>query len=188
MSAFLRRMTIAEFVAWEDQQPDKHEFDGFSIRAMTGGTRAHATIQRNIIAALHVRLRGRPCEVFGRELKIEVAGSVRYPDALVVCARGPAKATLVGDPVAVFEILSPSSARIDRVDKLREYRLTPSIVRYVMVEPDVIAATVFSRAGDDWAGRLRGEADVLDMPEIGVVVPLSEFYEGLAMSPEPDAP
>src|SRR5487761_2189611 len=53
MGVALRQpMTIAEFLAWEDRQPDKHEFDGFAVVAMTGVSRAHSTIQANLMAAL----------------------------------------------------------------------------------------------------------------------------------------
>ncbi len=53
----------------------------------------------------------------------------------------------IEDPVVVFEILSKSTAVTDRVVKNREYRDTPSVVRYVMLEQVRQAATVFERVG-----------------------------------------
>lgn len=50
-------MTLAEFLAWEERQPVRYEFDGFEPVAMTGGTAAHARIQRNLSTALDTRLR-----------------------------------------------------------------------------------------------------------------------------------
>ena len=38
MSALPKPMTIDEFVAWEERQELRYEFDGFAARAMTGGT------------------------------------------------------------------------------------------------------------------------------------------------------
>ncbi len=72
------------------------------------------------------------------------------------------------EPVVVFEILSPSTSRTDRIEKLREYQATPSIQRYVILEQDSIAAMVFARHGDDWIGTALTEADTLQMPEIGI--------------------
>lgn len=187
MSASLRPTTPFEFIAWEDAQATKHEFDGDSIRAMTGGTTAHAGIQRNILIALGNRLRGRVCQVFGSELKIIVAGAVRYPDALVVCSAPSPRATVADNPVVVFEILSTSSVRVDRVEKLREYQLTPSIQRYVMLEQDIAMATVFSRQKSEWIGRVRYGEDVLDMPEIDISVPMSEFYLDINLEPTPES-
>lgn len=187
MGTTLRRpMTLAEFLAWEERQETKHEFDGFGPVAMVGGTAAHSTLQANLAAALVPRLRGKPCRFFGSDLKIEVAGSIRYPDGMVVCTPVPRDAKVVRDPVVVSEVLSPSTAGTDRILKNREYRATPSVRRYVLLEQDRVAATVFSREGGDWIGRLRGEEDELAMPEIGVAFPLAELYAGLDFSQPAD--
>jgi Uma2 family endonuclease len=186
--AVRRPMTIEGFLAWEAAQELRWEFDGFEPVAMTGGTAGHSAIERNLVAALAPRLRGKPCQVYTSNLKISVAGSIRYPDALVVCTPVPHNATVVSDPVVVFEVLSPSTASIDHVVKNQEYRDTPSIQRYVMLEQDVIGATVFARVGDDWVGHVLGAEAVLAMPEIGIDVPLAEFYEGVEFAaPEPRA-
>jgi Uma2 family endonuclease len=180
-------MTVDEFLDWETRQALKYEFDGFAPVAMTGGTQEHALIQINLTTALRVRLRGGPCRVVGSELKISVAGSIRYPDAYVYCTNAPRGTLVVTEPVVVFEILSPTTALIDRIDKNREYRDTPSVQRYVMLEQDRQGVTVFTRTGDDWVGHLVEGDAVLSMPEIGVDLPLSEVYEGILFpDPEPD--
>jgi hypothetical protein len=43
---------------------------------------------------------------------------------------------------------------------------------------------VFNRAGGEWIGRLLVEGATLDLPEIGLSVPLAELYAGV----EPSAP
>jgi Uma2 family endonuclease len=179
-------MAMDEFLDWENRQELRYEFDGFAPVAMTGGTVEHNQIQANLIVALGVRLRGGPCRVFTSHMKASVAGSIRYPDAFVVCSALPRGTLVVTEPVVVFEILSPTTATIDRIDKNREYRDTPSIRRYVMVEQDRPGATVFTRSDDDWVGHLVEGDAVLAMPEIGVELPLSEIYEGLTF-PDPEA-
>lgn len=177
MNVALRKpMTLEQFLAWEDRQERKFEFDGFQPIAMTGGTAAHAAIQRNIIFSLTSRLRGKPYQPYGSELKIFVAGSIRYPEAFVVCTPVPPDAKVVTEPVVVFEVLSPSSVNTDLVTKNAEYRATPSVRRYVVLQQTHAGATVFARKGEDWiAEPLSGDA-VLRMPEIGIEVPLAEFY------------
>ena len=45
MSAALQPMTmVEEFLAWEEAQQGRYEFDGFRPVAMTGGTFAHEVI------------------------------------------------------------------------------------------------------------------------------------------------
>ena len=86
------------------------------------------------------------------------------------------------NPVVIFEILSEGTERQDRITKNEEYRRTPSVQRYVMLEQDEPAATVFAREGERLVGTLlKGDA-ILAMPEIGIEIPLAEFYEGPAFA------
>ena len=179
--ALQRPWTTEQFLAWEERQELRYEFDGFQPIAMAGGTAAHAAIQRNLIYALTGGLRGKPCQPYGSELKIKVADRpIRYPDAFVVCTPVPPRATVVSDPVVIFEVLSESSATDDFVTKNAEYRATPSVKRYVVLQQAKAAAAVFSRKGDDWiADLLTGGDAILHMPEIGLDIPLSEIYGGV---------
>jgi Uma2 family endonuclease len=180
--------TLAQFLMWEERQEQRWEFDGFRPVAMTGGTRAHAAIQRNLIFCLTGRLRGNACQPYGSDLKIEVAGSIRYPDAFVVCTPIPPRATVVRDPAVVFEVLSESTAGNDLVVKNAEYRATPSILHYVVLQQTSAAAMLFSRKGDDWVSDLlAGEAAVLRLPGIGIEIPLAEIYEGLDLGAADEA-
>ncbi len=152
MTLALRQpVTLAEFLAWEERQPLRYEFDGVGPVAMTGGTAGHAAIQANLAIAIGGRLRGGPCRFFGSDLKIKTADDhIRYPDGVVVCSSVDRAATIVHDPVVIFEVLSPSTAGTDRIAKAREYQATPSVSRYVMLEQDRIGATVYARSGDGW--------------------------------------
>jgi Uma2 family endonuclease len=179
--AVQRPWTTEQFLAWEERQELRYEFDGFQSVAMAGGTAAHSAIQRNLIVALGVGLRGKPCQPHGSELKINVADrAIRYPDAFVVCTPVPPRATVVSDPVVIFEVLSESSATDDFVTKNAEYRATPSVKRYVVLQQAKAAAVVFSRKGDDWVTDLLTGGDAtLRMPEIDLDIPLSEIYVGV---------
>jgi Uma2 family endonuclease len=181
-------MTVAEFLEWEERQELRWEFDGFQPVAMTGGTVAHEAIGGNIRFALQGPLPGSRCRVFGPTLKIEIAGRIRYPDAFVVCSPVPPRDTVVRDPVVVFEVLSESTSRTDRIEKLREYGATPSIQRYVILEQDAVAAMVFVRRGADLVAETLTADDTLRMPEIDVEVPMAEFYTGIDLNEEPSAP
>jgi Uma2 family endonuclease len=186
--ALLKSMTLEQFLAWEERQELRYEFDGVQPVAMTGGSFVHAAIQINLILALGTRLRGKPCRVIGSELKIEVAGRIRYPDAFVICTPQPGSTHVVRDPVAVFEILSPSTSHTDLVLKTAEYRATPSILHYVILEQTHAGAQVFSRRGADWIAETVRDADLLRLPEIGIEIPLPELYADVALEPDADEP
>lgn len=189
MNVALRRpMTIAEFLEWEERQEFKYEFDGFRPVAMVGVRVAHSAIQSNLLFQLIGQLRGKPCRPHGSDLKILVAGSIRYPDAFVVCTPIANNATVVTDPVVVFEILSESTAHTDLVIKNDEYRLTPSVQRYVILEQTHIGALVFSRENSGWSGKPYRTGATIDMPEIGVSLAMADIYEGLDLLPDEPPP
>lgn len=180
MNVALRKpIELDEFLAWERDQDQRYEFDGFQPVAMTGGTIAHSEIATNLVEALRRHLRGTPCRAFRGDLKVLAAGRVRYPDASITCSPVANDADIVPEPVVVFEVLSTSTASTDRIAKNEEYRATPSIRHYVMLEQTTQAATVFSRTGEDWVGHVLTGNAALALPEAGVELPLEEVYSGI---------
>lgn len=186
MSAALHPMTAEQFLDWAQSQPARHEFDGTRPVAMTGGDLGHSRLIRNVNRALANRLAGHPCEPLGPDAAIATIGdAIRYPDAVVTCTPFSNRDRLVPDPVIVFEVVSPSSVRTDRVTKLREYQAVPSIRRYIIVEPDAVALTVLSRDHAHETFHVTGlaETDILRLPEIGIEIPVADLYAGLAPAP-----
>ena len=53
MNVALREaMTLQQFLAWEEKQELRYEFDGFQPIAMAEGTAAHSAVQRNLLISL----------------------------------------------------------------------------------------------------------------------------------------
>ena len=177
--AVQKPMTREQFLAWEERQESRYEFDGFQPIAMTGGTAAHAVIQRNLAIAVGGRLRGAPCQFYGSDLKVATNSGYRYPDGFVVCSPVAGDATIVRDPVVIFEVLSDSTGGTDLVTKNHEYAAIASVRRYVVLSQHEMTGTLFERIADDWVGHLLAAASVLRMPEIGIELPLVELYEGV---------
>jgi Uma2 family endonuclease len=174
-------MTRGEFLDWAAAQDERYEFDGFQPVAMTGGTRNHSQIAQNISFALRRRLQGTACGLLGPDAGVATSGdAVRYPDALVTCTNGPGTDRVIPGVVVVFEVLSATSGRTDRIEKLREYQAVPSIRRYVILESTSVGLVVHARlnGNDPWIANPLTEGDVLHMPEIGIEIPIAEFYEG----------
>lgn len=177
MNVALRRgMTTEAFLAWDETQPDRWEFDGFEPVAMTGGTREHSLVCVNLAAALTSRLRGTRCTAYDSSLRIAVAGRIRYPDMTIARDPLPRGATMIAEPLIVFEV--------DGTAKVAEYRATPSIQRCVLLSEDRIGALVHARRGGEWVTTALAEpGDVLDLPEAGISLPLSELYEDVFPPP-----
>lgn len=86
--------------------------------------------------------------------------------------------------------ISPTSGQRDRINKVREYAAVPSIRRYVIIESSSVGLSVFEREGPDeaWPLTVLVQDKVLRMPEIGIEVPVSEIYEGIAFPEQDEAP
>ena len=184
------RMTREQFFQWVGAQEERYEFDGFEPVAMVRVTNNHSLICQQIYLALGNRLKGGACKPLGPDAGLATVGdTVRYPDALVTCTKVPGAAYLVPGVIVVFEVISPTSGRNDRIVKLREYRAVPSIRRYVILESRSTDLLVMSRtdADTDWTATALTVEDTLDMPEIGICVPVAEFYDGLEL-PDPAMP
>ena len=180
--------THEQFFAWAAAQEARYEFDGLQPVAKTGGNAGHSRIMRNVNLALGARLRGGPCEPLGPDAGLEtVNNAVRYPDALVTCSRFENEDRVIPGVVVVFEVLSPTSGRVDRILKVREYAAVTSIRRYVILESTGVGVTVMERTEPDeaWRTTVLTSGDVIRMPEIGIEVPVTEFYESMSF-PEDD--
>jgi len=81
-----RPWTTETFLAWEDRQEGRYEFDGRTIVPMTGGSFAHQDTVFNLRGLLGRLLADQPFRV-GQEMRLLAGDRVRYPD-VVVCA-GP---------------------------------------------------------------------------------------------------
>lgn len=175
-------MSRDAFFAWADRQEGRYEFDGLQPVAMVGGTVGHSLITGNLLRALGSRLAGTGCRALGPDAGIVTVGdSVRYPDVVVTCSTLRLEDRLVANPVVVFEVISPTSIRTDRVTKLLEYQAVQSIRRYVIVEATAMALTVYVRDATGEPFRAGGPTDPVELPELNIAVPMSEIYDGLGL-------
>ena len=184
-------MTREEFFDWAQAQDIRYEFDGFEPVAMTGGNINHSQITQNVLVALRSRLRGSGCRPLGPDAGVTTIGdAVRYPDALVTCDKLSGQDRTVSGVVVVFEVLSPTSGRINRIVKLREYRAVETIRCYVMLEHSSVGLTVFTRrhADEDWTARALTSEDTLQLPDIGIEIPVADLYEDVDLSEAAAAP
>jgi Uma2 family endonuclease len=177
------------YLAWEDQQAEKHEYLRGEVFAMVGARREHVVVAGNLYAALKQRLRGGPCQAYVSDLKlrVEAADAYFYPDVMVSCdPRDHAASQFVAHPTLIVEVLSESTAAFDRGDKFAAYRTLPSLQEYVLVDIQARRVETFRRTADqDWLfhAYLSGGGDCL-FPALGVSVPFDEIFENVV----PDAP
>lgn len=130
-----QRMSLAEFLRFENEHPERHEYVAGEVFAMSGGTLRHGQIAQNISFTLMTRTRGGPCQVHTHDIKVQVGDDrIYYPDVLILCARLPGDTLVVREPCAIVEVTSPSTVRTDHGEKLEAYRRLASLREYLIVD------------------------------------------------------
>ncbi len=171
--------TVERFLAWEDRQEGRHEFDGIQIHEMTGGSRAHQRIVSNLVRMLEDAMDPDRFDAVP-EMRLDVGGKIRYPDVSVVSGRIADAVRTLRDALVLFEVLSDDTASTDRNEKRDEYARLPSLRRYVLLEQGRMAATVLERSEGGWL-EFAVNSGTLDLPELGVALPLVALYRGIGI-------
>ena len=187
-SAARRYVTPEEYFAIEERAEVKSEYYQGELFAMAGGSPNHSRLQRNLTGLLYGQLRGRPCEAFTADLRVQVEpeGLYTYPDLSVACggARFDAHHNLQ-NPVLLAEVLSPTTEGYDRGKKFDMYRQLESLRQYLLISQDERVVHLFTRGEDGrWTFEaFSGPEAVVPLASIDCRVPLGELYEGLELTP-----
>lgn len=147
--------TIEEYFKLEEMASDKNEFRDGKIVAMSGGSYKHSRIITNIVGLLFNLIDDEIFSVINSDHQIQIPAYNHfvYSDTFVI--KGEPQLYKGGNqgilnPLLVFEVLSPSTARYDRYTKFQKYKTLSSFEEYVLVEQEVPIVEVYLRNGDVW--------------------------------------
>lgn len=176
------KLSLEAYLAWEEGQPEKHEFFRGEVFAMVGARRVHGCVVANIARELGVQAKGTPCRVFHEGMKVQIADdTVLYPDVFVTCDKADlATEQIFRAPTVVVEVLSPSTQSYDRSQKFALYRRIPALQEYILVDPDTRRVEGFRRGADGlWVLHDMSDGDTLEAASLGLRVPLAEVFAGI---------
>ena len=159
---------------------------GFPVRMMAGARNVHDDIVVNLLAELRGQLRGSGCRPFTGDGSIEtLPGQIRRPDVGVDCGERDPNGLKAALPRMVAEVLSPTTRDFDSYDKRTEYEQVESLNYIMFVDPNVAYVDVWSRDPDRaWVHHVaEGLDSKVEMPTIGVTLPLADIYEGVVFPP-----
>jgi Uma2 family endonuclease len=179
-------MSVEDYLAWEETQPERHEYVGGMVYAMAGGTQEHSAIASNSLVSLGSQLRGKPCRPHGSDLKIRVSYPTHtrfyYPDVTVVCTPAPAKSVFHDAPVVIVEVVSESTRRTDETEKRDAYFTLASLRLFILFSQEKAEAVVWRRIEQGFAREVHAGLDaVIALPEIEARLPLADVYEAVAL-------
>jgi Uma2 family endonuclease len=100
-------------------------------------------------------------------------------DITVTCEPGGYRG-IATEPVLIVEIQSPSTERDDHFVKLPHYQSLPSLQEILYVESQLVAATLYRRAGEGWETIVLDGGDaLLQLETIGLDIALVALYRGV---------
>jgi len=150
-SALKPAMTADEYLAWEAEQPERHDFLNGEVFAMAGAEDRHVTVSLNVAMALRQHLAGTPCRTFMADMKVQAltGNNYFYPDVLVTCGEADRLSPLVKrEPTLIVEVLSPSTAAYDRGEKFAHYRRIETLKELAFIDLDTRRSDVYRRGAD----------------------------------------
>ncbi|MGB1286135.1 MAG: Uma2 family endonuclease [Aggregatilineales bacterium] len=189
-------MTEAEYLAFDAENDFKSEYAGGQIYMMAGASNTHIDITGNIFGYLFSQLLNSSCRIAQSEMRIQIKKksktAYRYPDVVVVCGERnlvkDMKLATLTNPTVLFEVLSPSTASIDRVQKLDEYQQIPSVQDYLIIAQQEARVLRFQRQSERlWLNITYTELDeAIELTSIGCTLKLSDIYRRVEFEPEDD--
>lgn len=176
-------MTEAEYLEFDRASDIKHEFVNGEVYSMAGASLAHNLIVGNTVTALNNQLANSPCLVSTSDMRVKISQrrSYRYPDVTIICddpELDDSHYDILMNPTVLIEVLSPSTALIDRNEKLREYRQIVSAREYLLISQDEARIERFLRQNDnEWIYTdVSGITATIEIPSVGCVLALSDVY------------
>jgi Uma2 family endonuclease len=175
-----------EYLAFERNALDKHEYYKGEIFLMSGASFKHNLIESNFRLLLGNYLKGKKCREFGSNLRIHIPQNTlyTYPDILVLCDEPDFvddEFDTITNPSVIIEILSPSTANYDRGAKFDLYREITTLKEYVLVDAKTIHVVVYTRNMDNtWTlSETKDLNDNIHLPSIDFTVNVADIYEGI---------
>jgi Uma2 family endonuclease len=185
------KLTEEQYLEIDRAAEIRSEFIDGEMFAMSGGTNRHGIIQGNLFGELYLAFANSACMPFGSDSRVRISSRAYvYPDVTVACDEQSMDQDddIIHNPVAIFEVLSPSTEKYDRGLKSQLYRTIGSLSDYVLVNQEQVRVEQFTRQPDgtwtlhDYVG-LEKE---LKIDSLNVRIPLKRIYARVTIPPATD--
>lgn len=179
-------VSAKDYLFHERLADTKHEYFQGEIFAVSGASFRHNTIFKNTYIDLGTQLKGKKCQPFGSDLRLNIPENslYTYPDISIICGEIEStddKFDTATNPTVIIEILSPSTKDYDKGGKFTLYRQIKTLKDYILIDSESVAVEKFSKNDDgSWTlHEFKNLNDSFEIKSIEVVLVLSDIYEGL---------
>ncbi|MEZ5448591.1 MAG: Uma2 family endonuclease [Thiolinea sp.] len=159
----------------------RYEYVNGQVYAMAGASREHNILTGEFFAILRNHLRGSSCRTYLSDMKVGIQtlreNHFYYPDVQVTCSE-EGNRYFNTSPCLIIEVLSGTTARIDRHEKLAAYRLLDSLQEYVLCAQDTPLVEIYRRR-NEWQTEYFVSGQSLLLESVGLEIAVDELYEFL---------
>jgi Uma2 family endonuclease len=174
-----------DYLQWEEQQEEKHEYVDGKVYAMAGASEDHIDITTNLTVILSNHLRGKDCKLFPSDMRLNIASKkiYYYPDLLVTCdERDRFNKKQKNYPCLIIEVLSESTESKDRGVKFANYQTIQSLQEYVLISQWEQRIEVFRRNAKFWVLQTYTAGELIELQSINLQISMDAIYEDVALS------
>ena len=189
MNVLVRRaepMTVEEHFAFTDTRPDNEKWELIEGEPVlqASPTRRHQRIVINLSYCLEaIRRERHPSWVAIPGIGVRISDtSLPEPDILIRPDTGDESSRECDDVIVAIEVLSESTADRDLRWKRKVYARLASVMYYVVIAQDTVEVLVYARASKFAEQRLESLDTTLDLPTLGISLPLAEIYRDIGLS------
>lgn len=131
--------TLEEYLDFEVNSSERHEYINGEIRPMTGGTPNHNQITGNLYATLNFALKRQSYRVFVTDQRLWIPKKrlYTYPDIMVIqgdIQLQEGRKDTITNPLILVEVLSASTRNYDKDEKFAAYRTLPTFQEYILID------------------------------------------------------
>ena len=156
----------------------RHEFVNGLVYAMVGASRDHNRVSGRLFVRLSQHLQGTRCEPFQSDMKVKTqrGNDMRfyYPDVQVVCEEETDR-YYNEQPCLIVEVLSDSTQRTDRTEKLMAYQTIESLQEYVLLSQDSPCLEIYRRRSE-WQREIFTAKQSVTLESVGLRLVVEELY------------
>lgn len=185
MTALLKaKISEQDYLAGERDGLVRHEYIDGAVHAMAGASRAHGSIVGAMFFSLKPHARRLGCQIYSSDMKVRLTLTDKtifyYPDLVLSCQPDDNDHYFSTQPRLIVEVLSESTERIDRREKLLSYISLDSLVEYVIIEQAHRSVEIYRRK-NNWLPDVVDAAGDVRLDSLDCTITLDDIYADLAL-------
>lgn len=155
------KYTYADYLTWPEGE--RWEIINGVPYMQAAPSWQHQAISGNIFGQFYEYLKDKSCQIFAAPFDLcipelnerdeEISNVISQPDIVIICDKSKLRKTgFFGVPELIIEIISPSTAKMDKITKFNKFEKA-GVKEYWIVEPEQKIVSVFVLQSNNRYGR-----------------------------------